>query len=115
LETAKPPSSLGRNDDKRVVVFEGSARDACRLYPKNINVSATLALAGVGLDRTRVRIISDPAAKANTHTVFVESKAGSMRLEFENVPSPENPKTSALAALAALSRIRKIDESLQIG
>lgn len=115
LETIKPPASLGRKDVKRIVVFEGDAAEACRLYPKNVNVSATLSLAGIGFARTRVRIISDPKAKNNTHRVTVESEAGKMVLEFENVPSPENPKTSALAALAAVARVRKINSTLQIG
>ncbi len=115
LETTKPPASLGRNDKARTVVFEGSAGEACRLYPQNVNVSATLSLAGIGFGRTVVRIVSDPAAKSNTHKIFARSAAGTMMLEFENLPSPENPKTSMLAALSALRRIRKIDETLQIG
>lgn len=115
LETAKPPASLGRKDRKRTVIFEGSARKACERYPKNVNVSATLALAGVGFERTKVRIVSDPNVKRNTHRVFVKSAAGSMSFTFENLPSAENPKTSALAALSAIARIRKINSVLQIG
>ncbi len=115
LETTKPPSSLGRKDAARVVVFEGNASEACRLFPKNVNVSAALALAGAGFEKTVVRIVSDPKAGSNTHRVVVESKAGRMDFLFENAPSPENPKTSALAALSALRRIRKIKETLQIG
>ena len=115
LETIKPPPSLGRSDMSRTVIFEGNAADACRLYPKNVNVSATLSLAGIGFEKTRVRIVSDPAVSKNTHKIIVESPAGRMSLEFENLPSKENPKTSALAAMAALCRIRKIKETLQIG
>ena len=115
LETTKPPSSLGRSDKARTVIFEGNAAEACRLYPKNVNVSATLSLAGIGFEKTRVRIVSDPAVSKNTHKIIVESPAGRMSLEFENLPSKENPKTSALAAMAALCRIRKIKETLQIG
>jgi len=115
LETVKPPASLGRRDRRRTVIFEGSARKACALFPKNVNVSATLALAGVGFEKTKVRIVSDPKVKRNTHHVFVKSAAGSMSFAFENMPSKENPKTSALAALSALSRIRKIKSVLQIG
>lgn len=115
LETTKPPRSLGRNDSRRTVVFEGSARKACRLYPQNVNVSATLSLSGIGFERTKVRIVSDPAASANTHRIFAESKAGKMKFEFENAPSEENPKTSALALQSALRRIKKINETLQIG
>lgn len=115
LETIKPPASLGRDDTARTVVFEGSARAACKLFPKNVNVSAVLSLAGIGFDATKVRIISDPEAKRNMHRITVESGAGRMVFEFENLPSAENPKTSALAALSALQRIRKINETLQIG
>lgn len=115
LETVKDPKSLGRNDSKRTVVFEGSASDACRLYPKNVNVSATLSLAGIGFERTRVRIVSDPKVKRNIHCITIEAESGSMSFRFENEPFAENPKTSALAALSAISRIRKIKEPMQIG
>jgi aspartate dehydrogenase len=115
LETTKPPSSLGRNDAKRTVIFDGNAREACRLYPKNVNVSATLSLAGIGFERTWVRIVSDPKARHNSHRIFVKSPAGNMTFEFENLPSKDNPKTSALAALSALRRIKKTGETLQIG
>jgi len=115
LETSKPPSALSRDDKTRTVVFEGTATEACRLYPKNVNVSATLSLSGVGFEKTMVRIVSDPDAKANTHLIVVKSKAGNMRLEFENAPSDENPKTSALAALSALRTINRINGALQIG
>lgn len=115
LETVKEPKGLGRSDRRRTVVFEGSAKEACRLYPKNVNVAATLSIAGIGFARTRVRIISDPKARRNMHTIIVEAKSGSMYFRFENEPFAENPKTSALAALSALARIRKIKEPLQIG
>ncbi|MEM2137748.1 MAG: aspartate dehydrogenase [Candidatus Anstonellaceae archaeon] len=115
LETTKSPASLGRNDTARTVIYEGNAAEACRLYPKNVNISATLALAGIGFEKTWVRIISDPSALYNSHRIFVKSDAGRMTFEFENLPSKENPKTSALAAMAALARIRKIKETLQIG
>jgi len=115
LETRKPPASLGRSDTARTVIFDGSAREACKLYPKNVNVAATLSLAGIGFEKTRVRIVSDPAEKNNTHKITVESGAGRMEFVFENLPSKENPKTSALAALSALRRIRKIKETVQIG
>jgi len=115
LETTKSPAALGRNDTVRAVIYEGNAAEACRLYPKNVNVSATLALAGIGFDKTWVRVVSDPSALYNSHRIFVKSDAGRMLFEFENLPSKENAKTSALAAMAALARIRKIKETLQIG
>lgn len=115
LESVKDPKGFGRSDRKRTVIFEGSARKACRLYPKNVNVAATLSLAGIGFERTRVRIISDPKVRRNTHCITVESGTGRMSFRFENEPFAENPKTSALAALSALARIKKIGSTMQIG
>lgn len=115
LESTKLPQSLGRGDKTRTVVFEGNAKDAVRLFPKNMNVSAALALAGAGFEGTMVRVISDPAADKNVHRITVESEAGRMRFEFENVPSEVNPGTSKLAAMAVLEKIRKLGRELQVG
>lgn len=115
LETIKPPVSFGRADREKTMVFDGSAREAVALYPKNVNVSATLAIAGIGFDKTRVRIVSDPNVKRNTHRITVKSDAGIMTFEFENLPFKENPKTSMLAAMAALERIKRIEKTIQVG
>ncbi|HIH20285.1 TPA: aspartate dehydrogenase [Candidatus Micrarchaeota archaeon] len=115
LETRKSPESLGRKDAKETMVFEGPAREACAKFPKNVNVAATLSLAGIGFDRTRVRIISDPECKTNRHTVRIKGKAGNYTLAFENFPFAENPKTSALAAYSAVSIIKRMDSTTQIG
>lgn len=116
LTTAKPPASLGLVDVReRRVLFEGSAREAVQRYPKNVNVAAALALAGVGLDRTTVRVVADPALKENTHTIEAEGAFGRFTFRVENKPSPENPATSHLAALAALALLRRLTEPLVVG
>ncbi|MCU4653493.1 aspartate dehydrogenase [Roseibacterium sp. SDUM158016] len=74
--------------------FEGSAREAAQRYPKNANVAATLALAGLGMDRTRVRLVADPGTTENTHAFSVTSQALEFSMQLVGKPSLRNPKTS---------------------
>jgi len=97
------------------VIFEGSAREASTIFPRNMNVSATLAMLGVGFDDTKVRIICDPSVESNQHTVIVKGEFGELRAETKNVPSPRTPSTSHLAALSALAAIRRIVGNVWIG
>lgn len=115
LETRKNPKSLGRNDMHEVVIFEGGAKEAAQKFPRNINVAMALALATEHPENVRVRIISSPEVHTNTHTIYAEGKSGKMVIKVENVPFPENPRTSFLAALSALQILKKITQTLVIG
>ena len=118
LTTRKPPASLVDSATgesmagvtSATVVFEGSAREAVARFPFNINVAATLSLAGLGPERTRVRIIADPDAAGNNHEVYASGRSGTLRFTMENVPHPDNPMTSHLAALSAIETLRGICE-----
>jgi len=83
-----------------LVHFEGDAREAARRYPRNANVAATIALAGVGFEATAVRLVADPAAQANTHTLEAEGAFGRLSASFEARALPDNPRSSALAAMS---------------
>ncbi|MEN6015541.1 aspartate dehydrogenase [Bordetella pertussis] len=88
-------------------LFSGPAREAALRFPKNLNVAATLALAGIGMTRTRVEVVVDPQARGNQHRIQVRSPLGEMQIELVNAPSPANPKTSWLVAQSVLATIRR--------
>lgn len=95
-------------------VFFGTAREACRGFPSNLNVSAAVSLAGIGPERTSVRIIADPALSRNCHDVTVEGEFGLLRVSIENMPS-ENPKTGRLTALSIIRSVRDVFDPFRIG
>ena len=127
IETRKPPGGLGGAPylvqhgidvsglTEAKLVFEGNAFDAAAGFPANVNVAAALALAGVGPERTTVRIWADPAVTRNIHTVRVESDAARLTMTVENVPSEENPKTGKLTALSVLACLRGLTSTLKVG
>jgi len=109
LTTTKPPKSLGfKKCIKRKVVFYGTAEEAVKKYPANINVCATLALSSIGAKRTKVQIVVDPKIKSNKHEIEVISDFGRFTTKTENVPSKENPRTSYLAILSAISALKQL-------
>ncbi|HZU88081.1 MAG TPA: aspartate dehydrogenase [Stellaceae bacterium] len=96
-------------------VFSGTAREAARGFPANVNVAAALALAGIGPDRTTIEIWADPHVTRNIHRIEVEAEAARLTLEIENVPSPDNPRTGRLTALSVVALLEKLSSPLRIG
>ena len=94
------------------VVFDGPVREGARLYPQNVNISAAAALAGIGLDRTRVVIVADPTIA--THIVELEAEGAFGRFTFrEDVAvSAENRKTGKLVAMAMVKSVRQLASTL---
>jgi len=125
--TRKPPGGLdgapylvahgievtGLNAAK--LVFAGTAREAARGFPANVNVAAALAMAGIGPDRTTIEIWADPAVTRNMHRIEVEADSARFAFEIENVPSLENPRTGKLTALSVVALLRKLSSPLAIG
>lgn len=114
LKTTKHPRALGLGpDQKRQCLFRGSASEAVREFPKNINVSAALGLAA-GIE-PQVELWVDPAASTNRHEIEATGPFGSVSIRTDNLPSPDNPATSYLAALSVLTLLKDLDDPLQVG
>jgi aspartate dehydrogenase len=96
-------------------LFEGPAREGVPHFPQNVNIAAVLSLAGVGMDRTRLEVVADPGLTLNTHTIRVSGAAGRMTMVLENVPAPENPKTSWLACYSALAALETLRSRVRFG
>jgi aspartate dehydrogenase len=126
METRKPPRGLAgapyieqhRIDLGRIttetLIFEGSATEAVRGFPANVNVVAALSLAGIGPERTRIKIFAVPDQARNQHRITVEGEFGTLRIEVENVPS-ENPRTGRLSYLSAIAMLRELGSAVQVG
>lgn len=98
-----------------VTLFEGSAREGVPHFPANVNIAAVLSLAGVGFDRTRLKVVADPALRFNTHFIRVKGRTGTIDLRIESVPSPDNPKTAMLACYSALAAFRQFASPVRYG
>jgi aspartate dehydrogenase len=96
-------------------IFEGSAREACKGFPANVNVSAALSLAGIGPDRTRSRILVVPGGTRNMHDVEVIGEFGRMTSHIENVPSATNPRTGKLSYLSAIAMLEEMAGAVRYG
>ena len=95
-------------------VFSGTAREACKGFPANVNVSAAVSLAGIGPDRTRIRILAVPGLKRNCHDIEIEGEFGRLLMHIENVPS-ENPKTGKLTMLSIIRALQDVVDPVRIG
>ncbi len=98
-----------------LVLFEGPAREAVKLFPQNVNVAASLSLAGIGADKTKVRIITDPTITEIIHEIHVKGDFGEFTTRTINKPFPNNPRTSYIAELSAIATLKKISGSIIVG
>jgi len=106
LTSRKNPRALDMDNREEKIVYEGTAEEAVRLFPKGMNIAAALALA-VQPEKVKVKVISDPKADRNVHEIKIKWKHGDMFLKFANDTHPENPKTSALAAWSAINLLKE--------
>lgn len=103
------------NLQEPTLLYEGPARDCVKEFPQNINIAAALSLAGIGFEKTQIRIIADPTVTYNTHEILVEGKAGRFRMILENVPVPSNPRTTYMACLSTVAALKRIGQGYRVG
>ena len=84
IETVKSPASFGRTDTERKILYDGPTRNVCSLFPKNVNVHAAAAIAGIGFDRTRSRLIADPDTKTNTHRILLKGQGIEISMDISS-------------------------------
>jgi aspartate dehydrogenase len=127
IAVTKPPAAwqgipyverLGVDLDRlagATTLFDGTAREGVPHFPANVNIAAVLSLAGIGFDRTRLKVVADPALRFNTHYITIRGRTGTISLKFESVPSPDNPKTALLACYSALAAIKAFGSPVRYG
>jgi len=125
--TRKPPKSLAtakhvvergmdlHKVEAATLLFKGTAREAARQFPANVNVAAAVALASCGPDRMTIEIWTDPAVERNTHTVVVDADTARLEVRIANVPSEDNPGTGKITALSMLAALERLNAPLVIG
>lgn len=97
------------------VLFDGTAREGVPHFPANVNIAAVLAMAGIGFDRTRLKVVADPALRYNTHFIDIRGRTGNISVRLENVPAPDNPKTAWLACYSALAALKLAKSPVRYG
>lgn len=127
LVSRKPPKAFGAavetssglrqtlDIDEATCLFTGTAREAVERFPRNINVAATVSLAGLGPDRTTVELWADPAVRANQHELFIVSSAGEVTVRALNLPDPDNPASSAVTGHSIVAALRRLVSPVVIG
>jgi aspartate dehydrogenase len=109
LTSRKNPKALGKTNTEETTIYEGTAKEAVRLFPREMNVAATVALT-VKPVQVKVKLISDPNVMRNTHQIQARWRYGEINLQFANDPHPDNPHTSALAAWSAIKLLQTLLE-----
>lgn len=127
ITVTKPPAAwkniayvdgLGIDLDTLVTartLYEGPARGGVPLFPANVNIAAVLSMAGVGFDRTQLKVVADPLIKRNTHVIEIRGVTGDLSIKLENVPAPDNPKTAWLACYSALAAMKLVGSPVRYG
>ncbi len=98
-----------------ITLYDGPVREGARRYPQNVNISAAAALAGIGLDRTRLVIIADPGITTHVVEIAARGRFGSFSFRQDVIPTESNPKTGRLVAMAVIKTVRQLASRFVVG
>lgn len=127
IASTKPPKGFGgapfivekkidlSSIKTKTLIFSGHALEASKAFPANVNVAATLSLAGIGAEKTQVEVWADPSVSSNIHEITIKTAYSTLTSRIENMPDPANPKSSVLAARSVIAALRDINQSVVIG
>jgi aspartate dehydrogenase len=115
LTTTKPARAIDGAAPEQAMLFDGPASEAVSRFPKNINVAATVALAGLGFERTRVVLRVDPSLARARHQIVASGPIGRLEMQSESEPAPGNPASSRLAGLSAVDAVTRLDVRIKVG
>ncbi len=99
---------------EKTLIFRGNALEAAKAFPANVNVAATLSLAGIGPEKTQVEVWADPEAKGNCHEITVKGGSSTIKTSVENLPDPSNPKSSMLAGHSIIATLKKQTKMISV-
>ncbi len=100
---------------ERTVIFSGPADEAAQLYPRNANIAAIVALAGIGFEKTEIDLVADPGITDNIGRIEAEGRFGRLSAELSGHAAPDNPKTSACTALSIVNAIFNRSNTIVLG
>ena len=89
---AEQAIDLDHDAEDEVVFFTGSAREAALHYPQNANVGAAVSIAGLGLDETRVRLISSRKVDDPLGVIEASGAFGASASNASPGPRPATPR-----------------------
>ena len=102
------------NITETTCIFKGNALEAAKAFPANVNVAATLSLAGIGAEKTQVEVWADPNAKGNCHEITVTGGSSTIKTSVANLPDPSNPKSSMLAGYSIVATLKKRTQQIVV-
>lgn len=105
ITTIKSPASLGLMNKEIEIVYDGSTREACAIFPRNVNVHAAIAMTTIGFDNTHSVIVSDPNAEGNIHNIEIIANGCSFNIRVLSLSN--GGVTGLYTPISAVASIRR--------